>query len=563
MTAETGGCHEKKHEQTEQKWQRNQRRQEEQTQNQQQRGNDRTHAGQRLVVRSDHIRMATVWDSVSVPRFPALSEDRKADVCVVGAGIAGLSIAYTLLREGKSVIVLDANKLGRGETGVTSAHLSNGLDDRYYAIEKVHGEAGARLAADSHTDAINRIEQIAANENIACEFKRVDGYLFSANKHNLRELETEFEAVRRAGIPITWEEKAPWASYDTGRCIRFPNQGQFHPLKYLFGLAHLIKKLGGEIYLKTRAMEFEGGANAKVSTDKGFAVYADHIVLATNVPINDRVVVHTKQAAYRTYVLGFNIKPGSVYPGLFWDTAEPYHYIRTERNPENPEKDILIIGGEDHKVGQAANYDTIYKHLESWARKRFPAAESIAYKWSGQIIEPIDGLAYIGRNPFDHKNVYIVTGDSGNGLTHGTIAGKLIPDLIMGRNNPWEALYSPSRIHARAVGELLKENLNVVPQYGDWATPGEAESEDDIKPGTGKIIRRGLQKVAAYRDKEGKLTECSAVCPHMAGIVRWNSIEESWDCPCHGSRFSPEGDVLNGPANVGLKAFSPQASKSS
>jgi Rieske Fe-S protein len=217
---------------------------------------------------------------------------------------------------------------------------------------------------------------------------------------------------------------------------------------------------------------------------------------------------------------------------------------------------MLIVGGEDHKTGQADEHDARFERLESWAHERFPSAESVEFKWSGQIMEPVDGVAFIGRNPMDEKNVYICTGDSGQGMTHGTIASMLITDLILGRTNAWSSLYDPSRITLRAAAEFAKENLNTAAQYGDWLTAGEVRSVEDIAPGSGGVVRRGMTKVAAYRAEDGVLYECSAVCPHLGGIVQWNDTEKTWDCPCHGSRFDKFGTtVLNGPANTGLKAL--------
>ncbi len=497
--------------------------------------------------------MSTVWDGVPVPRFPSLQQDVSADVCVVGCGIAGLTTAYLLLKEGKSVVLLDEKNLGRGETGLTSAHLSNALDDRYYALEKIHGEHGARLAAESHTAAINRIERIAHDENISCEFARVDGYLFAGRKELEPTLEAEFHAARRAGIfTIEWANAAPWKEFDTGKCLRFPNQAQFHPLKYLFGLAQTVKKMGGQIYTNSRAVECHGGASTSVLLKQGSMVRAKAIVLATNVPINNRVAIHTKQVAYRTYVIGVRIPHGSIERALYWDNEDPYHYVRLESDPKHSADEILIVGGEDHRTGEPVDYENRYDRLEAWARSRFPFAKAIEYKWSGQIIEPVDGLAFIGRNPADHDNVFIITGDSGNGLTHGTIGGMLITDLIMERENPWRDLYNPSRLPLHTIKDYVKQNADVLPKYTEWVTPGEIKSESYIEPGTGKIIRRGAQKIAAYRDKDGKLRELSAVCPHLGCIVHWNSAEQTWDCPCHGSRFDPEGTVVNGPANSNL-----------
>ena len=274
------------------------------------------------------------------------------------------------------------------------------------------------------------------------------------------------------------------------------------------------------------------------------------------------VAIHTKQAPYRTYVIGARVPRGSVPTMLLWDTPDPYHYIRlqavggdTDTSDAGDAYDVLIVGGEDHKTGQAEDFAERFLHLEEWTRERFPMVESVEFRWSGQVMEPVDGLAFIGRNPLDSDNVYIATGDSGNGMTHGTIAGMLITDLILGRSNEWETLYQPSRISLRAGVEFAKENLNVAAQYADLLTGSDVESVGDIAPGAGAVLRRGLSKVAAYRDEQGALHECSAICPHLGCVVAWNDAEKSWDCPCHGSRFDPvDGHVINGPAISALAA---------
>ena len=472
-----------------------------------------------------------------------LQGNAEADVCIVGAGIAGITTAYLLGRAGRSVIVLEDGEVGSGETGRTTAHLVNALDDRYFELERLHGERGARLAAESHTAAIAQIESIVAQEKIDCEFERLDGYLFLAANADPKILDRELEAARRAGLDVEIVD---------GR-LRFPRQAQFHPLRYVNALALAIEKSGGRIYTHAHAEEIQGGAPARIKTSDGHVVTAKAVVVATNTPVNDMVTMHTKQAPYRTYVVGARVPRGSVPWGLYWDTADPYHYIRLERESET--HDVLIVGGEDHKTGQEEHTEERFRCLEVWTRARFPMAAEVVYRWSGQVMEPVDGLAYIGRNPGDASNVYIATGDSGNGMTHGTIAGMLITDLIEGRENPWSSLYDPARITLRAAKEFTRENANVVAQYKDLVTPGDIDSPEQVKRGEGAILRRGLKKVAVYCDDAGALHELSAYCPHLGCVVQWNASEKSWDCPCHGSRFSAEGEVVNGPAIGGLEAI--------
>jgi len=486
------------------------------------------------------------------PKPPSLLEDAMAKVCIVGAGIAGLTTAYMLNRAGQSVIVLDDGPVAGGETCRTTAHLSNAIDRRYSSIESLHGEKGAQLVAESHSQAIDAIENIVVREEIDCDFERLNGYLFAPPGESTEFLERELKAARRAGLlEVSLLAKAPLDWFNTGPCLCFPNQAQFHPLKYMTALAAAIEQRGGRIFTGTHATKIKGGPAASVQTN-GPTVSSEYVVVATNTPVNDLVAIHTKQAAYRSYVVGARIPRASVTRALYWDTSVPYHYLRIHRHSVQ-DKDLLLIGGEDHKTGQADDPAQRFGRLEEWAKERFPMIEGFDCRWSGQVMESIDGLAYIGANPMDAPNVFIATGDCGMGMTHGTIAGILLKDLILGHDHPWKSLYDPSRITPRAITDFARETLNMGAQFGDWLTPGDAPSADDIAPGSGAVIRRGLSKIAVYRHNDGSLEEFSAVCPHLGCIVGWNSTEKTWDCPCHGSRFDVSGRVLNGPAIGGLE----------
>jgi Rieske Fe-S protein len=286
------------------------------------------------------------------------------------------------------------------------------------------------------------------------------------------------------------------------------------------------------------------------------------VAVCTNSPISDRFTMHTKQAPYRTFVIGARVKKGTVAHGLYWDTLDPYHYVRLAALEGDPEHEMLVVGGEDHKTGHHDDADERYARLEAWTRERFPVV-SVDLRWSGQVLEPMDYLGFIGRDPgAGMDNVYLATGDSGQGMTHGTIAGLVISDLVQGSRNPWEKIYDPARktLSRESVKEFLVENLDVGVRYLDWLRTGGASAEG-IAPGTGAVLQRGSQKIAAYRDESGALIERSAVCTHLGCIVHWNTEERSWDCPCHGSRFAPDGAVLNGPAPYPLKPVQPEVSR--
>jgi glycine/D-amino acid oxidase-like deaminating enzyme/nitrite reductase/ring-hydroxylating ferredoxin subunit len=500
-------------------------------------------------------------DNTEVPQFGPVTQDLRVNVCVVGAGIAGLTTAYLLARAGRAVVLIDDGPIGGGETSRTTAHLTAALDDRYYNIARMHGDEGARIAAESHMSAIHRIETIASMEDIECEFQRVEGFLFLGGKETRKDLERELEATHRAGITDTQlVDRIPFDFWDSGPALRFPRQATFHPLKYLKGLARAILRDGGKIYTGTHAEKIVDGIPAKVTTSDGHVISADNIVVCTNSPINDWLIIHTKQAAYRTYVIGARIPKGSVADGLYWDTPDPYHYIRIQsgedRSGHELDYDVLIVGGEDHKTGQADDTEERFVRLEQWARERFPMVERVDYRWSGQVMEPVDYMAYIGKNPGSDEHIWIATGDSGNGMTHGTIAGIILNELIQGRKHQWAKLYDPARVRLRATPEYVKENVNVAEQYKDYFTGGEAAEVDSIKPGEGAVLGRGRGKIAVYRDENGAIHQRSAVCTHLYGIVHWNDTEKTWDCPCHGSRFDPYGKVVNGPAIVELSPVS-------
>ncbi len=492
-----------------------------------------------------------------MPAYPPLDRDIQTDVCIVGAGIAGMTTAYLLARAGRSVVVLDQGPPGGGMTHVTTAHLVNLLDRGFCATERLHGTDGARVAVHSHSAAISRIESIAADENIDCDFHRLDAYLFAAPGRSIETLDEELAAALRCGIVGAERlDRAPLEDFNSGPCVRFRDQGRFHPLKYLAGLAAAIERDGGLIFSGSHVDEVEGGAPARARAG-AHQVRAGAVVVATNTPVNNRYVMHTKQAPYMSYVIGAAVPRGTVHDALYYDTEDPYHYVRLQRGAAVPgqasDTDVLIIGGEDHKTGQKDDAEQRYARLEDWARRRFPQMGQVQFTWAGQVMETIDGLAFIGRNPLDEKNVYIATGDCGMGMTHGTIAGILLTDLILERPNPWADLYSPRRKTVGAVGEFAQENVNVAVQYTDWLTGGDVASVDDIAPDSGAIVRCGLRKLAVYRDETGALHRYSAVCPHLGCIVQWNSGDRTWDCPCHGSRFDRLGAVINGPSDGDLE----------
>ena len=496
-------------------------------------------------------------DTIERPSFPSLPGDTTADVLVIGGGIAGITTAYCLTKAGRKIMLIEDGELFSGETGRTTAHVVNALDDFYHEIIRMHGLDKAKLAADSHTAAIRFVEQTTKELQIDCDFTRLDGYLFLHENDEQKTLDDELDATHKVGIPTTMLDHVPGLSNENSKSLHYPGQAQFHPLKYLLGLVKYITANGGTIYTHTRASSVK--ENEVKAND--FTITAEHIVVATNSPINDVVTMHTKQHPYRTYVIGALVPKGAYEKRLWWDTGDPdsewvtqpYHYVRLQEYSAT--HDLVISGGEDHKTGQDdrenKTQEQRYDHLITWTKQRFPAMQDVVYTWSGQVLEPVDSLAFIGKNPGD-KNIYIITGDSGNGMTHGTIGGMLVADLIMGKENPWAELYDPSRITLKAAGDFIHEAANMAAQYVDYITAGDIKNQDDLQAGEGAIMNVGLRKIAVYKNEAGDIQAYTAVCPHLGCIVQWNKDEKSFDCPCHGSRFTCNGVVINGPAKTNL-----------
>lgn len=497
-------------------------------------------------------------DSVQPLPFERLNQDIDTEVLIIGGGISGLTAGYLLAKAGRQVVLVDDGLIGSGESGRTTAHLTCALDDRYYTLEEIFGKEGSKLAAESHREAINQIERNVHELSIDCNFQRLNGYLFLSPSDKRKNLEKEFEATQRAGLNTRWLDSLVNIAADAGPCILFPDQAQFHIMKYLHGLAKGFTSLGGKIYTQSKAMDI----NKNGAICNGHKITAHHIIVATNTPVNDLVTMHTKQFPFRTYVIAATIPRRVLQPALWWDTGDmkskwysaPYHYVRTE--PFNETWDLLISGGEDHKTGQADAEDIPeeerYENLINWTRRHFPIMNEIVYKWSGQVMEPLDSLAFIGRNPGD-DNVYIITGDSGNGMTHGTLGGMIICDLIQDRKNPWTSLYAPNRLPLKVPGKYLKEVANMAAQYADWITKADIKEVDQLQVGEGAILSKGLKRYAVYKDEENQVHVCSAMCTHLGCVVQWNAEERTFDCPCHGSRFTKEGVVINGPATTDLK----------
>lgn len=498
-------------------------------------------------------RSISLW--MPVPEAPEapLTDNRPADLVVVGAGMAGLSVAYEALLKGRQVTIIDRGPVCGGMTARTTAHLASALDDRYYKFIALRGEKEARQLFESLTASIDRIEQIAREEGINCDFQRLDGYLIVGEGDSSDILEKEFDACHRIGFDgVAWADRAPIPAADSGRCLRFPDQARFHPLKYLHGLVQAIRKRGGTFYPNTAVEEVaQDGPTVTVKLRGGNILLAQDVVCATNSPIAGRLTLQAKMAPYRTYAMAFAVPKGNIPDALTWDTLETYHYVRLQPGDDC---DYLIVGGEDHKTGQADDAPERFQRLHTWALVRYGLLDNVTHRWSGQVLEPVDFAGYVGRDP-DNDRIYFVTGDSGQGITNGSVAGLLIPELFNRGDHPWRKLYDPARVSLKAADTFIAENATAIRNMAEHLTGPLLPSEDSLMRGQGGLVGdHGVSPIAVYRDEKGILHRVSSVCSHVGCTVHFNSFERCWDCPCHGSHFDIDGEELNAPATRPLNA---------
>ncbi len=498
-------------------------------------------------------RTTPYWStSATFPQFAKLAEDVEADVVVVGAGVTGLSAAYLLAKAGRRVVVLERDRCAMTDTGHTSAHLTMVTDTRLTELVKRFGRSHAQAVWDAGLAAIATIDDVVREHALDAGFEWVDGYLYAPlndeTKQEAERLQEDARLARDLGFDSEYVEAAPLVNRPG---IRFADQARIQPRAYLAGVAKAFVALGGQIYEHSAADEFCDDPRA-VNVAGHHVRYQD-VVIATHNPLvgvaglAGATLFQTKLALYTSYVIAGRTPSGVVPDALWWDTSDAYDYLRVEPHRDF---DVVIFGGEDHKTGQQDDTVDCYRRLEERLFAIIPQVE-LTHRWSGQVIETPDGLPYIGQTA-EHQ--YAATGYAGNGLTFGTLAGLMISDAILGRSNPWTELFDPGRkALTRGLWDYLKENVDY-PYYmiRDRFAGVEARSLRAVKRGQGKVIERNGAKAAAYRDQAGQVTLRSAICTHMGCAVGWNTAERTWDCPCHGSRFKPTGEVISGPAEAAL-----------
>ena len=470
------------------------------------------------------------------------------DVAIIGGGITGISTAFLLQKAGKSCIVIEANNLCFGTTGGTTAHLNTLLDTPYTRIIKNFGKEDARLVARATAEAIDLVKDNIEQNGIDCEFEDASAYLFSQTREQTEELDEINEACQEVGLDVSYNLSLP-VSIGFEKAIEVRGQAKFHPVKYVHGLARAFENAGGIILQQIRVTGIEDTEGITIETQHG-NYRAVNLIYATHIPPGVNIL-HMRCEPWRSYAMSFTIKDKK-YPGeLIYDMYDPYHYIRSQKIDG---KEYLIVGGEDHKTGAQENAEASFLRLESYVRKHFDVDE-ILFKWSSQYFESADGLPYIGHLPGHPGNIFVATGYGGNGMTYSSVAAMVLKQMILNEESPFIKLFDPNRVKPIAgFTTFLKQNVEAVRNLvGKWFDKEKLEEFAELAPGEARVTKYNGEKLALYKDEQGELHAVSPVCTHLKCSVAWNNAEQSWDCPCHGSRFSQEGKVLTGPADHDLE----------
>lgn len=503
-------------------------------------------------MRAEHrqARHESLWIAdTEDPGFGVLDGPVEADAAVLGAGIAGLTTALLLKSAGLRVAVVEADGICRATTGHTTAKVSAQHGLIYDMLNSKFGEDGARAYAAANMAALDLIERLVREHGIDCGWERRPAYAYAEQDSQVSQIEREVEAAQKAGLPARFTETTdlPWP---VKGAVRFDDQAQFHPRKYCLALARLIDGDGSRLYQRTRALDVEEGSPCVVKTER-HDVRAAYVVMATHLPFLDRGAFFAKCHPERAYVLGVSLEQ-PVPKGMYISVERPTRSIRQHPFAGG---ELLILSGESHKTGQGEETERHYAALEEFARERFPV-RTVDYRWSTQDYMPVDRVPYIGRLRHGSDRLFVATGFQKWGMTSGTIAGVVISDQILARENPWSELFNPNRVKPLASAkEFIKENANVARRFvGDRITRRPQVSLEELAPGDGQVTSMGGKRIAVSRDREGIVHAVEARCTHLGCIVHWNTAEATWDCPCHGSRFQVDGEVLEGPAVEALEA---------
>lgn len=483
--------------------------------------------------------------------YPSVTADLDADVAVIGGGIAGLAAAWEIARTGRSVTVLEADRIVAGTTGYTTAKVSAQHTLVYDSLRSSFDAGTAHDYARSQQDAVEHLVRTAAELGIDCELERAPSYTYVTGEKGTATVRAEVAAAVEAGLPATLVTETG-LPYPVAAAIRVDEQVQFHPRKYLLGLAQQLTGSGGTIFERTRVVGLDEGDPCRLTTERGATVRARDVVVATHYPVFDRALLFTRLQPRRELAVAGPLPAAADPAGMYITPEENTRSVRTA--PYGDGRRLLIVTGEHMRPGAGSTADA-FERLAGWARTHFPV-ESLDYHWGAQDNTTSDGIPYIGRFHPGTRHVYVSTGFGGWGMTHAVMGGRLLAAELAGDPLPWARIYDPRRLHPTVeAGTLLKSGFEVGRHLiGDRLAPGTfVDTAADLAPGSGAVMRRSGRRCAVYRDPAGELHTVSAVCTHLGCLVAFNDAETSWDCPCHGSRFDIDGKVLEGPATEPLE----------
>ena len=482
-------------------------------------------------------------DSTAKTSFPQM-QNVTVDVAIVGAGITGITAAYLLKKAGKTVALVEAQQIAASASGHTTAKVTSLHQLIYADLIDRHGEDKARLYGESNQAAVEFVASTVEQEGIDCDFKRNETYSFAESKDNLDKIQKEYDAAVKLGLPAQFVTQTT-LPFEIAGALKFTNQGEFHVRKYLLHLVNTIPGDGSYVFEDSRVQTVEEATPCKVFANDT-TLQATDVLLTTHIPIVDTGLFFAKTYPQRSYIIGAKINEEKAPQGMYIGVGENYHSIRT--TPAEDGGLLLLVGGGGHKTGAKTSTEESYEELDRYLHSHF-GIDKVDYRWSSQDYKSFDRLPYIGKLTPVNDHIYVSTGYSLWGMSTGTMAGMLLSDLIQGKSNPWADLYDSLRATPFVTQESIKNNLDVGMHWvGDRLKGIQNWSTDDVEPGEGKIITIGGEKVGVYKDEAGNVTAVNATCPHLACIVKWNSAEKSWDCPCHGGRFTCDGKVIQGPA---------------
>lgn len=480
------------------------------------------------------------WEKTcSPPRFTRLSGDLEVDVAIIGGGIVGVSAARFLKDSGMTVAVLEARRVGQGVSGKATAKITSQHGILYQTLEQKFGEEPTRLYAEAQEAGLRSIVELAHAHRIDADIERKPAFVYARERGNVETVEKEVEAARRAGLPasLTRDTGLP---FEVAVAMRWDDQAQFHPLKYVSGLAATIPGGGCHVFEDSRVTDWDP---QRVATAAG-SVRARHVVMATNLPLGQVGLYYATNYPMAEPVVAAPI--GRVPPGFYKSVEQPGHSIRTHRHDG---RTYAICAGAHFKPGHPDEERRNFADLEEWLEKNFDAA-AVSFRWVNEDYSSMDSAPFVGWSSSDPGDAYLVaTGFGAWGFTNGTAAGMIIADLVCGRDNPWLELFDATRVKPLAgAKEFIKENSHVARHLIGGHLASKPKSYDALKPGEASVLEIDGDNVAAFRDEQGKLHAVSAECTHMGCLLGWNATDRTWDCPCHGSRFSLSGEVLAGPA---------------